>query len=89
MARADIGIRGARVVTAGSAFEAPVAIADGKVVQLGGEFDAARDIDATGCLLLPAASMPTSISPIPADGATVPAGSMTSPPARPPPWPVA
>lgn len=55
MARADIAIRGGRIVTAGGEETADLVIAGGEVVQIGGEFDAATEIDASGKLLLPGA----------------------------------
>jgi dihydropyrimidinase len=50
----DLAIRGGRIVTSGGSSEADLGIRGGKVVQIGGELpQAAREIDATGLLVLP------------------------------------
>lgn len=49
----DLVIRGGEIVTAGGSARADLGIAGGKVVQIGGELTGAREIDATGKLLLP------------------------------------
>src|SRR5947209_20051739 len=53
MAALDLVIRGGTIVTAGATATADLGIAAGTVVQIGGEMSAAREIDATGQLLLP------------------------------------
>jgi dihydropyrimidinase len=53
MARLDLAIRGGQVVTAGQIARADVGIAGGRIAQIGGEFEAAQEIDATGKLVLP------------------------------------
>jgi dihydropyrimidinase len=53
MAQLDIAIRGGRVVTGDSEMLADVGIAGETIVQIGGEFEAAREIDARGMLVLP------------------------------------
>src|SRR5262245_43760519 len=55
MSECDIVIRGGTIVTAGQTARADVGIADGRVAQSGGDLSAAREIDATGQLLLPGA----------------------------------
>ena len=50
MARADLAIRGGRLPEGGLA---DVAIAGERIVQIGGEFEAATEVDAGGKLLLP------------------------------------
>jgi dihydropyrimidinase len=49
----DLVIRGGEIVTAGEVARADLGIADGRVVQIGGELTGARELDATGKLLLP------------------------------------
>ena len=49
----ELVIRGGTVVTAGAAAEADVGISGGRVVQIGGEIAAERELDARGKLLLP------------------------------------
>src|SRR3954451_17212424 len=50
----DLAIRGGDVVTSGSRFVADIGVADGRIVQLGGEVPRAeREIDASGRLVLP------------------------------------
>ncbi len=53
MAELDLIIRGGRIVNAGEVAVADVGIAAGAIAQIGGEMRAAREIDATGRLLLP------------------------------------
>src|SRR5205823_880354 len=53
MTQLDLVIRGGEIVTAGGSARADVGVADGLVAQIGGEMGAAREIDATGKLLLP------------------------------------
>lgn len=53
MAMMDLVIRGGRIVNAGSVADASIGIVDGTIVQIGGEMAAAREIDATGKLVLP------------------------------------
>src|SRR3954452_16799836 len=49
----DLVIRGGEIVTAGGLARADLGIAGGRVAQIGGELACAREIDATGKLLLP------------------------------------
>jgi dihydroorotase-like cyclic amidohydrolase len=50
----DLAIRGGRIVTSGGSSETDLGIRGGEVVQIGGELpQAAREIDATGLLVLP------------------------------------
>jgi dihydropyrimidinase len=49
----DLAIRGGTVVTASSRYDADIGIRDGRVVQIGGAMTAAKEIDATGRLVLP------------------------------------
>ncbi len=49
----DLVIRNGTIVTAGGEARADLGIAGGRVAQLGGELTAARELDATGKLLLP------------------------------------
>lgn len=49
----DLIIRGGEIVTAGATMRADLGIVDGRVAQIGGELTGAREIDATGKLLLP------------------------------------
>jgi dihydropyrimidinase len=49
----DLVIRNANVVTVGSTSFVDIAIADGRLVQLGGEMSALRDIDAEGRVVTP------------------------------------
>jgi len=49
----DLVIRGGTIVTAGGEARADLGIAGGRVAQLGGELAGARELDATGKLLLP------------------------------------
>ena len=53
MAELDCIIRGGRIVNAGETGVADVGIAGGVIAQIGGEMRAAREMDATGRLLLP------------------------------------
>ncbi len=53
MAGLDIVLRGGQIINAGSVATADVGIADGVVVQIGGDLTAAREVDASGQLLLP------------------------------------
>ncbi|MDP9367010.1 MAG: amidohydrolase family protein, partial [Chloroflexota bacterium] len=53
MSGLDLVIRGGTIVTADAVATADVGIAGGKVVQIGGELRADRELDATGKLLLP------------------------------------
>lgn len=55
MAQADLAIRGGTIVTADATYSADIAIAGESIVQIGGDFEAATTIDATGKLLLPGA----------------------------------
>ena len=49
----DLVIKNGTVITSGSRFVGDVGIRDGKVVQLGGEITAGREIDASGKLVIP------------------------------------
>jgi dihydropyrimidinase len=49
----DLVIRGGRVVSAGFEATTDVGVADGRIVQLGGEMSAPTEIDATGRYVLP------------------------------------
>ena len=49
----DLVIRGGRVVTAGGNGVADIGVADGRIVQLGGEMRGTRELDASGKLVLP------------------------------------
>jgi len=49
----DLVIRGGTIVTAGGEARADLGIAGGRVAQIGGELAGARELDATGKLLLP------------------------------------
>lgn len=49
----DLVIRGGRVVTAGGSGIADVGVAEGRIVQLGGTMSGARELDASGKLVLP------------------------------------
>jgi dihydropyrimidinase len=53
MARLDLVVRGGTVCTASQSARADVGIADGRIVQIGGDMQADREIDAAGKLLLP------------------------------------
>src|SRR5690348_13082014 len=53
MAGLDLVLRGGTVCTPGARARADVAIRDGVVVQIGGDIQADREIDAAGKLLLP------------------------------------
>jgi len=53
MAELDCIIRGGRIVNAGDVGVADVGIVGGVIAQIGGEMRAARELDATGRLLLP------------------------------------
>src|SRR5712692_5676107 len=53
MARLDLVLRGGTVCTASQRARADVGIVDGTIVQLGGDMQAERELDATGKLLLP------------------------------------
>jgi dihydropyrimidinase len=53
MAELDLIIRGGRIANAGEVAAADVGIAGGVIAQIGGEMRAAREIEATGRLLLP------------------------------------
>jgi len=53
MARLDLVLRGGTVCTASQSARADVGILDGTIVQLGGDMQASRELDATGKLLLP------------------------------------
>ncbi len=53
MARLDLVLRGGTVCTASQSARADVGILDGVIVQLGGDMQAERELDATGKLLLP------------------------------------
>ena len=50
MSRLDLAIRGGRVFDAGVA---DIGVADGRIAQIGGEFEAATNVDASGKLVLP------------------------------------
>ena len=49
----DLVIRGGRVVTAGGNGVADIGVADGRIVQLGGEMSGTQELDASGKLVLP------------------------------------
>src|SRR5689334_22991661 len=53
MAQLDIAIRGGRVITGDTEMMADVGISGESIVQIGGEFEAANEIDATDMLVLP------------------------------------
>lgn len=55
MAQADLAIRGGTIVTADSSYTADIAISGESIAQIGGDFDAAKTIDATGKLVFPGA----------------------------------
>jgi dihydroorotase-like cyclic amidohydrolase len=50
VSRLDLAIRGGRVFDAGVA---DIGVADGRIAQIGGEFEAATNVDASGKLVLP------------------------------------
>lgn len=75
MTRLDLVIRGGTIATADAVSTADVGIADGAVVQIGGDLQADHELDATGMLLLPGGvdahvhlSAPPSLADGPADG---------------------
>jgi dihydropyrimidinase len=73
MAQADLAIRGGTIVTADAEYTADIAIAGESIVQIGGDFEAAQTIDATGKLLFPGAidaHVHLSQPPGPKDGPT-------------------
>jgi dihydropyrimidinase len=49
----DLVVRGGTVVTTSSRYQADIGVRDGVIVQIGGEMQAEREIDATGKLVLP------------------------------------
>jgi dihydropyrimidinase len=49
----DLAVRGGRLVGPGQDAVVDLGVADGRIVQIGGSFDAAREIDARGMLVLP------------------------------------
>src|SRR3989442_14646589 len=49
----ELAIRGGTIVTADARYEADLGIADGRIVQIGGQIAAGRDLDARGRLVLP------------------------------------
>lgn len=49
----DLAIRGGTVVTASSRYEADIGVRDGRIAQIGGSFEADREIDASGRLVMP------------------------------------
>lgn len=53
MARLQLAIRRGEIVTGDQTVVADIGISGGKIVQLGGEFEAEREIDALGKLVLP------------------------------------
>lgn len=53
MAGVELAIRGGEVVTASGTFRADIGIAAGRIVQIGGELVAERELDARGKLVLP------------------------------------
>ena len=55
MAELDLVIRGGQVVTVGQMARADVGIAGGHIAQIGGDMQAANEIDASGKLILPGA----------------------------------
>lgn len=55
MAQADIAIRSGRIVTGSADMNADIAISGETIVQIGGDFQAAQEIDASGLLVLPGA----------------------------------
>src|SRR5690242_1752022 len=68
MAGLDLVLRGGTVCTPGARARADVAIRDGVVVQIGGDIQADREIDAAGKLLLPggvARRVPRWVAPLP------------------------
>ncbi len=53
MGQVDIAIRGGRIVTGSAEMTADIAISGDTIVQIGGDFEAAKEIDASGLLVLP------------------------------------
>ncbi len=53
MAELDLIVRGGQVVTAAETADADVGIAGGRIVQIGGDMQAAAEVDAHGMLVLP------------------------------------
>lgn len=63
----DVVVRGGRVVNAAGQGDADVAVEEGRIVQIGGAMQGRREIDATGCLVLPGGVDPhTHLTPPPA-----------------------
>src|SRR5438309_3862599 len=70
----DLAVRGGRVVTAGSDQVADLGVRDGRIVQIGGLVGAAaREIDASGKLVLPGGvDMHVHLTPVELPGAGLP-----------------
>lgn len=69
----DLVVRGGLVVTASGQSVADIGIVDGRIVQIGGPMSGAREIDATGKLVLPGGvDMHVHLSPVEMDGTSQP-----------------
>jgi dihydropyrimidinase len=69
----DLVVRGGLVVTADGESRADIGVADGRVVQLGGAMSGAKEIDATGLLVLPGGvDMHVHLSPVELGGTSQP-----------------
>ena len=90
MAQADIAIRGGRIVTGSAEMTADVAISGDTIVQIGGDFEAATEIDASGMLVLPGVidAHVHLTQPGRDEGQQVSGGWTTSPAGRRRPWQV-
>ena len=58
MPQLDLVVRGGHLTTDPASTVVDIGILDGRIVQMGSEMEAARELDARGRLLLPAASPP-------------------------------
>ena len=69
----DLVVRGGLMVTAATESVADIGVLDGRVAQIGGPMAGAREIDATGKLVLPGGvDMHVHLSPVEMDGESVP-----------------
>jgi dihydropyrimidinase len=69
----DLVVRGGLVVTAAGESLADIGVVDGRIVQIGGPMSGAREIDATGKLVLPGGvDMHVHLSPVEMGGESVP-----------------
>ena len=69
----DLVVRGGLVVTAASESVTDIGVVDGRIVQIGGPMSGAREIDATGKLVLPGGvDMHVHLSPVEMGGESVP-----------------